>query len=372
MPLKLMTVDDSRTIRRIVATYAKELIPDVEVVEATNGQECVDKCKESPPDLVILDINMPVMTGEECLRNLRADESTKAIPVVMLTTESEKSVVVRLLQLGVQQFIIKPFEKQEFLDKIGGVVAKIAQSSGAKVAGSLPTPAGRYAIVLEDKGNITRTIADAAEGILEVVSTKTTVEAMRHFKKKAPDVVLANLSMADADAFDLFIQMRKIPDRQDVRYMGMCLKTASDLIRRARGTGYIKVLGKPFTAEYVKDALSRTGKNTVETETSGDVLILRCTGDSFPATIPLISKAIEAAAEEGFFKVLIDLSALPEASLDDVSLWGMVAEKPNGLGMAASYLSPSAEIVAKLKEVLDTQSLKVATDEEEALQALAA
>ena len=142
MPLKLMTVDDSRTIRRIVTTYAKDLAPDVEVIEAENGQECFDKCKENLPDIIILDVNMPVMTGEECLQRLRADEHTKPVAVVMLTTESEKQLVVRLLQLGVQQFIIKPFEKQEFITKVGGVLAKRAKK-GQTAEAKVTTPEGK-------------------------------------------------------------------------------------------------------------------------------------------------------------------------------------------------------------------------------------
>ncbi len=369
MSLKLMSVDDSRTIRRIVATYAKELAPDVEVLEAANGQECIDKCREVLPDVIILDVNMPVMTGEECLQALRANERTKGIAIIMLTTESEKTLVVRLLQLGVQQFIIKPFEKQEFLTKVGGVLAKMSKN---KVCETVKTPDGEYAIIVEDKPQIAAMIAEAAKGRYETVVTADTGEALTHLKKRAPQIVLANLAMEKADAFELFVQMRKVPDRQGVRYVGMCLKTATDLIHRARGTGYIEVLPKPFAPDDIKGVLTSSSKGTVQVETKKDVCIIRTVGGTFQTVLSAIMKAIDQAAEEGFLKVMIDLTNLPESELSDVSLWGTLAEKIQSLGMKASYMSPSTEVVHRLKGLVDTASLVVCTDQNEAIQALAA
>lgn len=371
MALKLMTVDDSRTIRRIVTSYAKDLAPDVEILEAANGQECIDKCKETLPDIIILDVNMPVMTGEECLQHLRASDATKAIPVIMLTTESEKQLVVRLLQMGVQQFIIKPFEKQEFIEKVGGVVAKMPKKAGA--AGKVKTPEGKYALVVEDKENIAKTIVEAARrGKVAAAVTTDAGEALAHMKKNAPTIVLVNLTMEKTNGFDLFVQMRKVPDRQDVRYIGMCLKTATDVITRARGTGYIEVLTKPFTAEMVASVITSSDKAAVATEAKGDVYIIKGNGGKFQATIPLILKAVDGAAEEGFMKVLIDLTALDEADLSDVSLWGTIAEKTDSLGMTASYVSPSMHVVEKLKGVVDTAELNVLTDQADAFNFLAA
>jgi len=371
MSLKLMAVDDSRTIRRIVTTYARDLDPEVEIFEAADGQECLDRCNEYIPDIIILDVNMPVMTGEECLQHLRTNDHTKDIAVVMLTTESEKQLVVRLLQLGVQQFIIKPFEKQEFIEKVGGVLSKIEtqESGGPKTAS---TPEGPYILVVEDKENIVRTIQTAAQATHEVVVTPDAGQAMGHFKKRAPALVLANLAMEGTDAFDLFAQMRKVPERQEARFVGMCLKTANEVITRARGTGYIQILVKPFGPVEVTEVISAKSANSVETETQGDVFIVKCEGNSFASMISMILKAVDGAAEEGFMKLCFDLRSIPEASLSDVTIWGGIAEKTESLGMSATYTVPSLEIVDKLKGLVDTQSLEVMTDQDEALGKLAA
>jgi two-component system, chemotaxis family, chemotaxis protein CheY len=372
MAFKLMSVDDSRTIRRIVSSYAKDLAPDVEIIEAANGQEALDKCAEELPDLIILDVNMPVMNGNECLEKLREQEETKNIPVVMLTTESEKSLVVKLLQLGVQQYIIKPFEKQEFLEKVGGVVAKIDTGRDSAAAKTITAPDDDYMIVLENKENITKMIEEAVAGSLTVVAVADGADAQALYAQKAPKLVMANVSMQEVDAFDMFVQMRKIPERASVRFIGMCLKTATDLINRCRGTGYIEVITKPFTADAIKGSIASSSEEIVTTEMQGDVFVICSSPLNFRKQLPIILKEVDSAAEEGYFKVMFDLSAVPETDLDDVALWGTIAEKTNGLGMTASYLSPSMEIVTKLKGLVDTQSLKVTTDHDEAMQALAA
>ncbi len=371
MAFKLMSVDDSRTIRRIVSSYAKDLAPEVEIIEAANGQECIDKCKEGLPDLIVLDVNMPVMNGEECLVALRASDETKSIPVVMLTTESEKALVVKLLQLGVQQYIIKPFEKQEFLDKVGGVISKM-DTPAASASKATEVPDGDYIIVFENKENITKMIEEAFAGTYQVVPIADLTDALSVFTQKAPLLVMGNIAMTELDVFDAFVQMRKVPDREGVRYVGMCLKTANDLINRCRGTGYIDVLAKPFTADSIKDSLKIGSEDDVTNEMKGDVYVVKCNGKDFRKMIPVVLKEVDTAAEDGYQKIMFDLSTVPDAELDDVSLWGTIAEKTDGLGMTASYVSPSLEIVDKLKGLLDTQSLKVMTDEGEALGALAA
>jgi hypothetical protein len=152
----------------------------------------------------------------------------------------------------------------------------------------------------------------------------------------------------------------------------MCLKTATELIHRARGTGYIEVLPKPFTPEEVKGVLTLSSKGSIKTETSKDVYIIRSSGGTFQSLLPIIMKGIDQAAEDGFMKVLIDLTSLSESELGDISLWGTLAEKTQSLGMKASYMSPSPEVGRKLKGLVDTAELVVCTAQDDAIQALAA
>ena len=114
--MKALVVDDSQIMRRIIVSVLKKAGVD-DVVEVTNGQEAVDLLAQ-PNDvgLVLLDWNMPVMTGIEALTKIRT--TNKALPVVMVTTESEKEKVVEAIKAGANDYLLKPFNPQDVQDKL--------------------------------------------------------------------------------------------------------------------------------------------------------------------------------------------------------------------------------------------------------------
>jgi two-component system chemotaxis response regulator CheY len=89
--------------------------------EAENGQLAMDQLKNKKADFVVSDWNMPVMTGIDLLRAIRADEVLKTIPVLMVTAEAKQENILEAVQAGVSNYIIKPFNAatlQEKLNKI--------------------------------------------------------------------------------------------------------------------------------------------------------------------------------------------------------------------------------------------------------------
>jgi two-component system, chemotaxis family, chemotaxis protein CheY len=117
--MRMLLVDDSVTMRRIQKTQINGLgITDI--IEAGDGQEALGKLKSNMPiDMVLLDWNMPVMDGMAFLKTVRADESFKAVKVIMCTSESEKSKVVEALKAGANNYIVKPFTPEALKEKIG-------------------------------------------------------------------------------------------------------------------------------------------------------------------------------------------------------------------------------------------------------------
>ena len=98
MAYKILTVDDSKTIRMIVK---KAFSPyNCELFEGENGVEGLAIANKEKPDLIILDITMPVMTGIEMLAKLKSEKDLKAIPVIMLTAESGKENVMKIVKMG--------------------------------------------------------------------------------------------------------------------------------------------------------------------------------------------------------------------------------------------------------------------------------
>ena len=120
MTLKVLAVDDSKTIRMIVKKAFKSY--DCEVIEAENGKEGLETASKEKPDLIILDITMPVMTGPEMLEELKKDPGLMEIPVIMLTAESGKENVVQILKMGVKDYMVKPFKGEQLIERVTKVV----------------------------------------------------------------------------------------------------------------------------------------------------------------------------------------------------------------------------------------------------------
>ena len=103
MPTKILSVDDSRTIRLIVGKAFRPY--DCQMCEATNGEEGLAAAAREKPDLIILDVTMPVMDGVTMLTKLKEDPDLKTIPVIMLTAESGRDNVLHIAKLGVRDYL---------------------------------------------------------------------------------------------------------------------------------------------------------------------------------------------------------------------------------------------------------------------------
>jgi len=105
-----LVVDDSRVVRTVARRILQGL--SFEVREAANGQEAIISCLSAMPDVVLLDWNMPVMNGIEFLRALRAVPGGEAPVVVFCTTESDITHIRQAIDLGANEYIMKPFDSE--------------------------------------------------------------------------------------------------------------------------------------------------------------------------------------------------------------------------------------------------------------------
>lgn len=127
MPGRLMIVDDSPVMRAFVKrTIALAGFGTSEILEASNGREALDKlraCAGSPAvDLILTDINMPVMDGEQLIGELKSDPGLKSIPVVVVSTDSTENRVGALLRLGASDYVRKPFPPERLSEVLGGLL----------------------------------------------------------------------------------------------------------------------------------------------------------------------------------------------------------------------------------------------------------
>ena len=123
--LKFLIVDDFSTMRRIVRGLLKEMGCE-KAEEAEDGAVALAAMKAQKFDFVVCDINMPNMNGFEFLKAVRADESLKHVPVLMVTAEARKEDIVLAAQTGASGYIVKPFTKATLEEKVLKIVQKIA------------------------------------------------------------------------------------------------------------------------------------------------------------------------------------------------------------------------------------------------------
>jgi len=117
--VRALIVDDSSVMRKIVERSLRQAGIDLaEVREAGNGAEALGVVNSNPVDLILCDINMPVMDGIEFLRQLQGVEKAKGVPVVMITTEGSESHVVQALSIGARGYIRKPFTPEQVKEHV--------------------------------------------------------------------------------------------------------------------------------------------------------------------------------------------------------------------------------------------------------------
>lgn len=119
---KVLIVDDSETIRAQVATAL--VGAGFQVAEAPDGQQALDYVTDHEVDLMLLDMNMPILTGLEVLEQLSAKARTRKFPVVMLTTEAHLTLIEKAKRLGARAWIVKPVR----MDQLVAAVTKLTTS----------------------------------------------------------------------------------------------------------------------------------------------------------------------------------------------------------------------------------------------------
>ncbi len=118
-------MDDSSVMRKIVERSLRQAGIEIDkIVEASNGAEALTALQTNVVDLILCDINMPVMDGLEFVRQVSTVESAKGVPIVMITTEGSESHVVQALSAGARGYIRKPFTADQVREHVLPVLGR--------------------------------------------------------------------------------------------------------------------------------------------------------------------------------------------------------------------------------------------------------
>ncbi len=122
MATKILIAEDERDIRDLIAFSLR--YGGFEVVEASNGQEAVERALAEKPELILMDVRMPKMTGYEACRQLKSMDEMKHIPVIFLSAKGQETEIQQGLDAGAEEYILKPFAPDELSSKVREVVER--------------------------------------------------------------------------------------------------------------------------------------------------------------------------------------------------------------------------------------------------------
>ena len=220
---KIMVVDDEEDIQELVRYNLERNGYEVSCV--SSGEETLDEIRSFRPDLLILDLMLPGIDGFEVCRTLKNDPKTEHIPIIMLTAKGEETDVVTGLELGAEDYIVKPFSPQVLLARARAVLRRVArepvdEGSVIKMKDLIIHPGKREVLV---KGKQ-----------IELTSTEFRI---LHYLARRPGWVFTRQQIIDAARGDDY----PVTDRSvDVHIVGLRKKLGSlgKYVETVRGVGY--------------------------------------------------------------------------------------------------------------------------------------
>lgn len=358
MRYKILTVDDSKTVRIIVRKAFKTY--DCEILEAGNGVEGLALAAKENPDLILLDVTMPVMDGVEMLTKLKSDPALKGIPVMMLTAEGGRDNVLKIAKIGVRDYLVKPFKEDVLIEKAGRVIDLKPLSETPAKAKSIFDPAD--ILIVEDKPAI---IQQVQEGLKhtpwKIHGVAAQGEAIDFCSRTPPDLMLVSLSLPEDSAFTLFRLIRTNVKTKYTPVFALVVKTETAQQQQAQTVGFSAIVTKPIDLGELETKMAKamnldTSQRYYAVE--ADCMIMRLPENCSPAVIaeaatylkPKFAQAVDA----GHNKVVIDIHQLRSLHMGVIKLLFQAMQTCRELAMQFALVA-NAQIILECKGFEDTR-----------------
>ncbi len=371
MRYKILSVDDSKTVRIIIKKAFKNY--DCEILEAANGVEGLAIANKEPPDVILLDITMPVMDGVEMLTKLKSDPALKTIPVVMLTAEGGKDNVLKIAKIGVRDYIVKPFKEDLLVQKVGRIIDLKPISDAPAKGKSIFDPA--KILVVEDKPAI---FAQIQEGLKhtpwQIHGVATTGEAIDYCGANNVDLVMISLSLAEEAAFTLFRVLRTSLKTKYTPIFGLVVKTDAAAQQQAQQVGFSAIATKPLDLPELEAKMARAMNLDTSQRyfrTDGDLFVMRLPEVCSPSVVAEVSAYLRAkvsdAVDSGINKAVFDVHEVKRLDMPLIKLLLTAMQTCREVALQHTLVGSGA-IVAECKGYEDTRGWQFHETVEEARQ----
>ena len=376
---KILSVDDSRMIHTLIN---KGFTPyDVQMVFASNGAEGLEVADREMPDVILLDVTMPVMDGIECLSKLKATPKLKDIPVIMLTAEAGKENVLKIAKMGVRDYIVKPFTEAAVIDRVGRIVDLKPKSGAAPAAAPAAPAANKKPRVITDAIKVL--VVDEHPAIIESIQKSV---AKRGWKvvgsaspeaaqaqvapnipaEETPDIVLISLAFPNKAALKFFATARQHPALRSIPFFGLCVKTAEFEQKDAKDTGFAGCITKPLDLAEIPDRIARAMELDVTPvfySSDGDIQVVTIPQDlSEVGSLDLTRQSrtkVPNFVNAGYSKLLLDLTGVSKVEIPIIRAVASIIHECEKIGIDWRVVGNDVENVPNFPTILET-NLKVA------------
>ncbi|MGC3990580.1 MAG: response regulator [Chthoniobacteraceae bacterium] len=315
---KILSVDDSRMVQTIVGKTFEPY--DANLFFANNGEECLVAAAREMPDLIILDVTMPVMDGFEALTRLKADAALKSIPVIMLTAEAGMDNVMKIAKLGVRDYVVKPFTKEGLLERVQKVVT-IKEKAAVEEVAPRTLEDRLNILVLDENTDGHESIKTATRDYpWSVTCCSQPKEAAEHALKTPPDLCFVSLSLPNRMALNFFQAIRSDARLQRVPVFGLSRPEDAEAQNEARQAGFASFVPRPITGDALVDTIAqhfKIDRTPRYLSVESEIYTLKFADQLTPSILSTIRRefrdALHQASASSGKLVLLDLSALSNA-----------------------------------------------------------
>lgn len=214
--IKFLIIEDDEPARVLIKTILKKSLACT-VIEAENGELALNILKTETPSIIILDISMPVMDGKEFLGLLRSNPLHRNIPVIIISSFSDKETAGTLMEKGICDYIVKPIDKSETLKRVNKVIAKLLGKNPSSVISLRKDNIGAPRLLLVESDHKSRDLFHKLVGDKFIIhDVKNGIETLSTFAKFAPRFIVVSDKIGLLDKRIITQKIREIATNEEV------------------------------------------------------------------------------------------------------------------------------------------------------------
>jgi DNA-binding response OmpR family regulator len=263
---KVLIIEDEKDYVAIVKTFLNK--HGYDVVHAYDAVMGINAVIKENPDIILLDLGLPGGGGFSVLENIRNNDNTKQIPVVVITANEDEETEERIKKYKVEEYLMKPFCLPVLVAAVEGIIAvdgdikEIKKDVAMDKEDMVVDQKGKSILIIEDESEYVAII----EALLRrqgynVISAYDTAIGMKSIKKESPDLVILDLGLPGGGGFSILENIRQIEDTKDMPVIILTGMEDEDLEEQARQLGVKAYFKKPFNSpELIRTVVNILGK----------------------------------------------------------------------------------------------------------------